>query len=261
MMNSAVPARPNPPRRTVGTVRARHRPQRTPRPQCRWRSEQRLRRAGGEHQHDQSVPGGPELRGDPHRIPGPGEASRIFRVFGRRYQSLEPAIGRLGVLQVDRSIEHGGGSGGAIYTDGTSYDLKIAGSDIQYNSAKAGGSSIFYVSNDRTGHLRIDSTTCKNNTYAPGGQPTDQHFQNYPGILLPGQWEADFYQLNDQVASGPDVCSIGSVVAGIYRCTPHAEGRSRLQCWQFANGAVPGCAGHWSLGGHPRRVPSSRRPR
>lgn len=80
----------------------------------------------------------------------------------------------------------GGGSGGAIYTDGTSYDLKIGGSDIQHNSAKAGGSSIFYVSNDRTGHLSIDGSTSKNNTYAPSGQPTDQHFENYPGIFYLG---------------------------------------------------------------------------
>ncbi len=80
----------------------------------------------------------------------------------------------------------GGGSGGAIYTDGTSYNLNIAGTDIEYNSAKAGGSSIFYVSNDNTGHLIIDSSTSKNNTYAPSGQPTDQHFQNYPGIFYLG---------------------------------------------------------------------------
>lgn len=32
----------------------------------------------------------------------------------------------------------GGGSGGAIYTDGATYDLRIAGSDLQYNTAKAG---------------------------------------------------------------------------------------------------------------------------
>ncbi|MGB8381016.1 MAG: hypothetical protein WCG47_07135, partial [Dermatophilaceae bacterium] len=80
----------------------------------------------------------------------------------------------------------GGGSGGAIYTDGTSYNLNIAGTDIEYNTAKAGGSAIFYVSNDRTGHLIIDSSTSKNNTYAPSGQPTDPHFQNYPGIFYLG---------------------------------------------------------------------------
>jgi len=80
----------------------------------------------------------------------------------------------------------GGGSGGAIYTDGDTYDLTIAGSDIEYNTAKAGGSAIFFVSNDRTGHLTIDGSVLKNNTYAPSGQPTDQHFQNYPGIYYLG---------------------------------------------------------------------------
>ena len=80
----------------------------------------------------------------------------------------------------------GGGSGGAIYTDGTSYDLRISGSDIQYNTAKAGGSSIFYVSNDKTGRLIIDKTVSKNNTYAAPGYPGPHSFQNYPGIFYLG---------------------------------------------------------------------------
>jgi len=86
----------------------------------------------------------------------------------------------------------GGGSGGAIYTDGASYNLNIAGTDIEYNTAKAGGSAIFYVSNDRTGQLIIDSSTIKNNTYAPSGQPTDPHFQNYPGIFYIGKGQPIF---------------------------------------------------------------------
>lgn len=80
----------------------------------------------------------------------------------------------------------GGGSGGAIYTDGTSYNLKIAGTDIEHNTAKAGGSAIFYVSNDHTGHLSIDGSTLKNNTYAPNGQPSNPHFENYPSIFYLG---------------------------------------------------------------------------
>ena len=80
----------------------------------------------------------------------------------------------------------GGGSGGAIYTDGGTYDLKIAGSDLQYNTAKAGGSAIFYVSNDRTGRLIIDRSVSKNNTYVPSGQSTPQSFENYPGIFYLG---------------------------------------------------------------------------
>ena len=81
----------------------------------------------------------------------------------------------------------GGGSGGAIYTDGGTYDLTIAGSDIQYNTAKAGGSAIFYVSNDRTGRLIIDRSVSKNNTYVPSGQSAPQSFENYPGIFYLGK--------------------------------------------------------------------------
>lgn len=80
----------------------------------------------------------------------------------------------------------GGGSGGAIYTDGTSYDLAIHGTRIENNTAKAGGSSIFFVSNDNTGHLRLINSISRNNIYMPNGQPGNPHFQNYPGIFYLG---------------------------------------------------------------------------
>ena len=37
----------------------------------------------------------------------------------------------------------GGGSGGAIYTDGDTYNLIINGTAIRYNSAREGGGGIF----------------------------------------------------------------------------------------------------------------------
>lgn len=82
----------------------------------------------------------------------------------------------------------GGGSGGAIYTDGGSYDLRIAGTLIEKNTAKAGGSAIFYVSNDHSGHLIIDSSTSRQNTYAQNGLPNNPHFEtfSYPGIFYIG---------------------------------------------------------------------------
>ena len=87
----------------------------------------------------------------------------------------------------------GGGSGGAIYTDGTSDDLTVTGSDIERNSAKAGGSSIFYVSNDRTGHLAVQSSVSRNNTYSASGySPSDQHFETYPGICYRGSGAPNF---------------------------------------------------------------------
>lgn len=89
----------------------------------------------------------------------------------------------------------GGGSGGAIYTDGTRYDLIINGSKMQRNSAKAGGSAIFYASDDRTAVLRTEYTISKNNVYAPSGySPSDQHFENYPGIYYRGQGSPDFIE-------------------------------------------------------------------
>lgn len=80
----------------------------------------------------------------------------------------------------------GGGSGGAIYSDGGTYDVNIVDTNIEYNTVKAGGSSIFYVSNDNTGHLIIDRSVSRYNTYAPNGLPNNPHFENYPGIFYLG---------------------------------------------------------------------------
>ncbi len=69
----------------------------------------------------------------------------------------------------------GGGSGGAIYTDGDSYNLTIDGSRIENNSAREGGGAIFFVVDNGPGILRIEHSTLHNN---PSGQ-----FQNAPGIF------------------------------------------------------------------------------
>ena len=53
----------------------------------------------------------------------------------------------------------GGGSGGAIYTDGNDYRLVVAGTLMRHNHANEGGGAIFYVSNDRTGTLHIRWST------------------------------------------------------------------------------------------------------
>jgi hypothetical protein len=69
----------------------------------------------------------------------------------------------------------GGGSGGAIYTDGNGYNLLIDGSVISGNSAREGGGAIFYVVDADAGTLTIDDSTLSNN---PSGE-----FQNAPGIF------------------------------------------------------------------------------
>jgi hypothetical protein len=70
----------------------------------------------------------------------------------------------------------GGGSGGAIYTDGDTYTLTVRGSLIRFNHAREGGGAIFYVSDDHSGTLRIAGSTLHDN---PSGQ-----FHNYPGTIF-----------------------------------------------------------------------------
>jgi hypothetical protein len=57
----------------------------------------------------------------------------------------------------------GGGSGGAIYNDGNTMTLSVFGTRIEYNEVNAYGSAIFFVSNDYTGNIIIDSTIIRNN--------------------------------------------------------------------------------------------------
>ena len=69
----------------------------------------------------------------------------------------------------------GGGSGGAIYTDGAQYDLSVTGTVMRGNTAREGGGGIFFVVNSGGGTLQIASSTLHDN---PSGE-----FQNAPGIF------------------------------------------------------------------------------
>jgi hypothetical protein len=69
----------------------------------------------------------------------------------------------------------GGGSGGAIYTDGDGYNLLIAGTVMSGNTAREGGGAIFYVVDAGGGTLKIEYSTLRKN---PSGE-----FQNAPGIF------------------------------------------------------------------------------
>jgi hypothetical protein len=76
----------------------------------------------------------------------------------------------------------GGGSGGAIYTDGNNYRVLISHTTMLRNHAREGGGAIFYVSNDRTGTLTIRSSTLRKN-------PSDG-FQTDPGIYFLGRHQS-----------------------------------------------------------------------
>lgn len=69
----------------------------------------------------------------------------------------------------------GGGSGGAIYNDGNTFNLNICGTTIAHNQAQEGGGAIFFVSNDRTGSMQLTSSTLQDNP--------SLGFENYPGIF------------------------------------------------------------------------------
>jgi hypothetical protein len=71
-----------------------------------------------------------------------------------------------------------GGNGGAIYNDGDTYTTTLCGDDLENNTANEGGEGIFYVSNDKSGHLYINDSTLKNNT---GGSFDTAGF---PGIYV-----------------------------------------------------------------------------
>ncbi|MDG4786536.1 hypothetical protein O7626_11445 [Micromonospora sp. WMMD1102] len=79
-----------------------------------------------------------------------------------------------------RSGTPGGGSGGAVYTDGNRFTVTIAGSVVQDNRANEGGGAVFFVSNDRTGTMRIESSTLRRNR--SDGFET----RGFPGIFFLG---------------------------------------------------------------------------
>ncbi|MFC8297552.1 hypothetical protein [Micromonospora orduensis] len=74
----------------------------------------------------------------------------------------------------------GGGSGGAIYCDGNEFTVRIAGTVIENNKANEGGGAIFFVSNNRTGTMKIENSTLRRN---PSGK---FETRGYPGIFFLG---------------------------------------------------------------------------
>jgi hypothetical protein len=75
----------------------------------------------------------------------------------------------------------GGGSGGALYFDGNTFTVRVAGTTIEGNHANEGGGAIFFVSNDRTGTLRLEGSVLR-------GNPSDGfETRGFPGIFFLGK--------------------------------------------------------------------------
>jgi hypothetical protein len=74
----------------------------------------------------------------------------------------------------------GGGSGAAIYNDGNTMTLGLCRAQMTGNHANEGGGAVFFVSNDRTGHLVVTDSVLSGNPSA--GFET----AGYPGIFYLG---------------------------------------------------------------------------
>lgn len=79
-----------------------------------------------------------------------------------------------------RSGTPGGGNGGAIALDGNRYTLDLVDSEMRDNVANEGGGAIFFVSNNRTGELRIAGSTLE------GNPSLGFETRGYPGIFYLG---------------------------------------------------------------------------
>ena len=72
----------------------------------------------------------------------------------------------------------GGGSGGAIYTDGDNYNVVIAGTIIRNDNAREGGGAVFFVVDNNNGTLTIQDSTLHHN-------PSGEFFTaGFPGIFF-----------------------------------------------------------------------------
>jgi hypothetical protein len=72
----------------------------------------------------------------------------------------------------------GGGSGGAIYTDGDNYNVVIAGTIIRNDNAREGGGAVFFVVDNNDGTLTIKDSTLHHN-------PSGEFFTaGFPGIFF-----------------------------------------------------------------------------
>ena len=85
----------------------------------------------------------------------------------------------------------GGGSGGAIYTDGNDFRVLLAGTRMHRNHAREGGGAVFFVSNDRTG--------IAGDPLLHAAPQPERRLRDRPGHLLPRP-EADGRRLRRRVS-------------------------------------------------------------
>ena len=151
-----------------------------------------------------------------------------------------------------RSGTPGGGSGAAIYNDGNTFTLTLLGTHLEENHANEGGGAVFFVSNDRSGHLVIDDSVLVNN-------PSDGfETRGYPGIFYLGNGPPQV--TNSLIAKHPnvpDMCPDGRTCDAVMVQEPGgrfhvwsamASARS-LDTFYFGNPGDIAFSGDWNCDG------------
>jgi hypothetical protein len=111
-----------------------------------------------------------------------GPALSSIGVSWRVYRSEFTGNRAIGVgANPARAGTPGGGNGGAIALDGNRFTLDLIDSTMRDNVANEGGGAIFFVSNDRTGELRIQGSTLD------GNPSLGFETRGYPGIFFLGR--------------------------------------------------------------------------
>ena len=110
-----------------------------------------------------------------------GPALSSIGVSWRVYRSEFTANRAIGIgANPARPGTPGGGNGGAIALDGNRFTLDLIDSVMRDNVANEGGGAIFFVSNNRTGELRINGSTLD------GNPSLGFETQGFPGIFFLG---------------------------------------------------------------------------
>ena len=101
-----------------------------------------------------------------------------LRVYNSRFENNR-ATGH--GLNPARQGTPGGGSGGAIYADVFTQRLLVAGTVMRRNSGRSSSGAVFFVSNNRVGHLALNRSTLVDNA-------DPAHSRGFPGIYHLGRY-------------------------------------------------------------------------
>jgi hypothetical protein len=146
----------------------------------------------------------------------------------------------------------GGGNGGAIYNDGNTMTLTVRGTRMENNVANEGGGAIFFVSNNRTGHLVIDDSVLSYNpslSFETNGYPGIFYLGSGPPLVtgsLLGQ-----YPIVPDLCEGPEPCDTVMVQdpGGRFHVWSAMASDHSLNTFYYGNPGDTAFSGDWNCDG------------